>query len=1270
MSARALEAEAEVMRLIEELKLTRVDAAKLSDTVASLRAERDVMAMGVEAWQGLAAEASSSTLGSTLGEEEDSSAQTTPLSSKKKGRRSKLFRFFPLKNENTAATDEQLHAKSSNYSTAGGNGSRHLSEVDATDDAKKVAAMSIMKEFHERLENIKSKLDDSERQRKALEHQLVSSSALLGCENTTSRIARGGRSHDGCNISLQSTIFVRAEEQLEKERKRCNELTRRLSSKSIIYSTTKEDDAEPCDVSQSAAAATVGEKHHIIEEQKSCNEENCDPQQSAALLNDSLAEGEEEESLDEDHSIVSGMGAEEMELCAKHQEKRISMELGELEKGIAMKEELLVALRNNKIKFDAMEHHYKQKLGEMDVEVRRMEADHDNLLEEVKEIEKKNGHHDIVGTKHTEKLRDMLNKKTTELEDAKKRQKELTRLAAGRGKEAARVKGLGEEILKMKRARVALQKNLDNQRREQADLIQMKAREIANLKRGARKNAGEIAKLMAAQHRAEATGRRHFEELSLLRRTLRQKQQRGKNATSRLKKQELELKRWVEERMTETAKKEEQAVQLTAEYENKLILLQQKENLELARTSITTRTHGPWSPSVSPSGAKSIEQPKEDRTAAAKIAVGSSTPSELPYLSLDEQETLQEVEERLESIIAELAYKDEKIKSMEKRKSNGCKGSDQSGGGGGAIIFQELILRANDVSSSHSIIRVLIDGLMDAKRTQMTTSSEALNLQDRARAAEDALEEAREMAAAESRNFDTTLVQVSTDFEKKIGGLLAHATETAAASSSEISTGIDSTGGDGEVMMQQEAKGGLFFTLNHSPGSANDRALLGLSSERNNTLRGMVRTLESRIAEAMQRCKEVEGGRKEERRRRLEKEQEADWLSFELKSLRKRHLELQGQWEELKLSHSDLQKLKKEGGVVVDVEGTDVNIDVNMEEDGRLMASYATEGQELFDFENLDDDIAAIAQGRIPESMAMVLKMSQDADGDHHEEQKGQRSVFERLATTTTTSRALKVQDKDHVQENYKRKLGTVKTRKERPYIEGQAAASFGTADQCGTGEMEGGGGLDASASRGQTILPTSSLSSDLPPQQQQLSDNNAPIPSSSLLRDKESATMALLPPPPPPLTTSATPSSNINIFDRLSDPTSFPVACIQKQRGNARPLPGHANICTASLNGCNGGDLPRNRLVPHNSYSSKSSQSPLTHSSNDLLQQQEVQHPRKCNVFDRLCVNITKSEALRQAEVAAKLSSCVFGNLNPTSNVTTPSHHWEGSSSEMKEVI
>ncbi len=1178
MSARALEAESQVLHLVEELKLARTEAGKLSDTVVNLRSERDVLAMGgVEAWKDLAREASSS----TAGEEEDSNGRPN-VSAKKNRRRSKLSRFFPLKNDNSSsltAANEQLHAGASFGS------SRHGSEVDsADDDDAKKAAVNVLKEFHERIENLKNKLDYSERQRKTLEHQLVSSSALLGCESTTSRIARGG---GGSHTFSQSTttIFDRTEEQLQKERKRHDYLSSQLQSGENVILPAKD----------AAAAAAIDEEMKQQQHSSSVKEEGSSDKEEKNCCNST--EGEEESLDEDDSSIVSAATgrAEEMELCAKHQAKKIRMELGELEKGILMKEELLVALRNNKIKFDAMEHHYKQKLGEMDVEVRRLEADHEKLLDEVKAIDMKKSDHNnnMVGTNHTaEKLRDVLKKKTAELENTKKRQQELTRLAAGRQKEAARVKGLGEEIMKMKRARVVLQKNLDNQRREQAALIQIKAREIANLKKGAKKNAGEIAKLVEAQHRAEATGRRHLEELTLLRRTLRQKHRRGKGSTAWLKKQELEMKQWVEDKMVEATNKEEQAAQLTAEYEKKLILLQQKENLELARTSITTRSHGPWSPPISPHGNAAAESKEGRATTTGKIVSGSSyisgnntSPSEqqqLPCLSLEEQETLQEVEERLESIIAELAYKDEKIKSMERRKSgykgggseqNGS-GGDNASRGGGPIIFQELVSRVNDVPSSHSVIRVLIEGLMDAKRSQMKAASEACNLQDRVRSAEDALEETREMAAAESRNFDTTLVQVSTDFEKKIAGLLAHATEasTSAVSSSDTSAGgIDGAGGGDcrVVTTQQEAT-----------GPANDRTLLGLSSERNNTLRGMIRTLEARIADAVQRCKEVEGGRKEERSRRLEKEQEADWLSFELKSLKKRHVELQDQWEELKLSHSDLLQMKKEGGAV---EGTDDCIDMYMEEDGgRLMTSYAAEGEELFDFGSLDDDIAAIAQGKIPESMAMVLEMSQDAVGDSHEEQKRHRSVFERLATTTTTSRALKVQDKDHVHENYKRKHGPVKTKKEHPYVEGQTPATFGIADQgsSSTGEI-GGGGLDvtsASASRGQqSILPALSSPSDLP-QQQHLSDNNILIPSSSILRDKEAAAapVPLLPPPPPPTSTTTSTPSSMNIFDRLNDPTSFPVARIQKQRGNnARPsLLGRSATSIASINGC-GGDPP-----------------------------------------------------------------------------------------------
>lgn len=52
----------------------------------------------------------------------------------------------------------------------------------------------------------------------------------------------------------------------------------------------------------------------------------------------------------------------------------------------------------------------------------------------------------------------------------------------------------------------------------------------------------------------------------------------------------------------------------------------------------------------------------------------------------------------------------------------------------------------------------------------------------------------------------------------------------------------------------------------------------------------------------------------------------------------------------------------------------------------------------------------AIREGKMPESMQLVARVNAEAGG--------KESVFDRLATTTTESRRLKVNDRDQLQEN------------------------------------------------------------------------------------------------------------------------------------------------------------------------------------------------------------------------------------------------------------
>ncbi|KAG5177096.1 hypothetical protein JKP88DRAFT_249009 [Tribonema minus] len=325
------------------------------------------------------------------------------------------------------------------------------------------------------------------------------------------------------------------------------------------------------------------------------------------------------------------LAAEEEERAAKHREKKIVLEIGELERGIQMKEELLETLRQNQAKYEAMEQHYSRKLAEMDEEVRRMEADQERLLAELHDLERRS---ETALASETQQLRATLEEKAAALEGMKQRQREMGRLAASRTRDEARLKGLDDEISRMKRARVELQKRLDEEKKKQRELLVAKTAEITALRKSARRDAAEIKRLGQAKERAEVVTKRHLEELALLRRLQRQKAStsltrhvsrpyvvmidirfsedfgsavnvlshvtlraqmaigRGKPLTA----EERGTKRWLEARVREAARREEAADRLQEEYRSKLVLLQQRENLQLARDSLRSRRSAPPAP--------------------------------------------------------------------------------------------------------------------------------------------------------------------------------------------------------------------------------------------------------------------------------------------------------------------------------------------------------------------------------------------------------------------------------------------------------------------------------------------------------------------------------------------------------------------------------------------------------------------------------------------------------------------------------------------------
>ncbi|CAM9992875.1 unnamed protein product, partial [Laminaria digitata] len=186
-----------------------------------------------------------------------------------------------------------------------------------------------------------------------------------------------------------------------------------------------------------------------------------------------------------------------------------------------------------------------------------------------------------------EKLRGQLKEKTAALHKAKERQSELSVLSRDRRRKEESMRGLETEIMKMKKIKVELQRRLDEEQKRQREIVMQKSKEIMSLKRSAAKDQAEVKRLERAKSKAEAVSRRHLDELALIRRLQRQKV--GVGRKQKLTVQERETKKLLDAKLKELTRAEEAAERLSAEYEKKLLLLQQKESLELVKVSITSR---------------------------------------------------------------------------------------------------------------------------------------------------------------------------------------------------------------------------------------------------------------------------------------------------------------------------------------------------------------------------------------------------------------------------------------------------------------------------------------------------------------------------------------------------------------------------------------------------------------------------------------------------------------------------------------------------------
>ncbi|CAM9140129.1 unnamed protein product [Chrysoparadoxa australica] len=1110
--ARASEAESQVAILTEKLKDSKFSASAMADKLARVTAERDVLALGEEGLSELETAAAADE-SSVSAEEAGPSPEEGGLE-KRKSLSEKLMGF--------------LHKSGSSKDSKADEGELQQQEEEEVvaravtgGKKKKLRGAALLQGLHARIEDLEAKLRKSEQSQKKTETRLLDShrEALVleeavsrrgsftsmhgrrgssgSLHRKTSRGSVGGFSSvlSGAARDAEELVERTAGRLQEEKLKRDKLKEEKRKREQLLMALSSDDDS--------------GEKENRPESQV---EDYDGKSKSSHPLLEELEEegdGERDEEDDGDEEEQDDATAEakaqqllEQERAAKRREAKLASDLDELEKGIMLKEELLAQLQENQKYTDLMEKHYMVKLAEMDEAVKRMEGEQLQLLNELQEME--------TSTKtavkaEREKLKAKLERQTAALREAKMKQKELSNMAASKKRDDSKLATLEGEIGKMKRIKVDLMKQLDRERKAQTQALQAKTKEISILRRGAQKDKAEIKALIQAKQRAEGVAKRHLEELSLLRRVQRAKMNQGRKQN--FSDQERKVKQWITTQVRELSRHEEAGEVLAAEYERKLLLLQQKENLEMVKSSITSRADS---------------------------------------LGEDERAHLEEVTENLEATLAQVKAKEQRIRKLEEeaKKAKGAMGR----GGGEGFIIRELISKVRDIDSAHGVIKIIVNCLVSSRRLQKKRGEELRNMEQQIKDMSTALEDTQERSQAEVRRYDRKLMEVSKEYEDKMSGLMSHTAVSKLLLTPNKAD--DEPGGeatiDGEV---QEA-------------GEEEKALILISNERNLALRDAYKRVEARLRESEIRCGDAEEAMKTERKRRQESEQEGEWLKFELKAFRSRYRQLEGQWKELRTTHKELldsvmdqglpqppgasSPVHGEAGVAsvgstspaggghapqagneadghkglglgaglekftpqVDAEAFGQALEVEHEEEEEEEEDF----DEEIDFTGVTRDIEAIAQGRIPESMAMILTM--DGQGGAKESV----SVFERLANQDTESRRHKVNKEALSGEPAKRKAA----KKSRDHRE-----------------------MHVYASNDNMPSPQASPSFD--------SQNSAA--SGQDTQHPDSATAAAA--------RTATPSQDQDVFERLRDPRFFPKSAQEKMNP---PLPPPESKPLASL--------------------------------------------------------------------------------------------------------
>lgn len=344
---------------------------------------------------------------------------------------------------------------------------------------------ALIQNYIREIEELRTKLLESEAMNESLRRSLSRASARNPYSLGASPAGPAFGGSPASSMEDASEVIRRAKQDLERLKKKEVRQRRKSPEKEAFKKRAKlqQENSEETD------------ENEAEEEEEERDESGCE-------------EEEDEDSGSEESLVDSDSDPEEKEV-------NFQADLADLTCEIEIKQKLIDELENSQRRLQTLKHQYEEKLILLQNKIRDTQLERDRVLQNLSTMEcyteeKANK----IKADYEKRLREM----NRDLQKLQAAQKEHARLLKNQSRYERELKKLQTEVAEMKKAKVALMKQMREEQQRRRLVETKRNREIAQLKKEQRRQEFQIRALESQKRQQEIVLRRKTQEVSALRR--------------------------------------------------------------------------------------------------------------------------------------------------------------------------------------------------------------------------------------------------------------------------------------------------------------------------------------------------------------------------------------------------------------------------------------------------------------------------------------------------------------------------------------------------------------------------------------------------------------------------------------------------------------------------------------------------------------------------------------------------------------------------------